>query len=81
MKIVCHAALVEETTAAAESLSAEANNLRSNMAFFKTGTTNNIYYVDSAGTKRFRESVPSQQKALLSSPKSSQSSNTEWSEF
>ena len=34
-----NAALVEETTAAADSLSSEANNLRNNMAFFKTGDT------------------------------------------
>lgn len=32
-----NAALVEETTAAAESLSSEANSLRDSMAFFKTG--------------------------------------------
>jgi methyl-accepting chemotaxis protein len=32
-----NAALVEETTAAAECLGIEANNLRNNMAFFKTG--------------------------------------------
>jgi len=32
-----NAALVEETTSAAESLSAEAHNLRDSMAFFKTG--------------------------------------------
>jgi methyl-accepting chemotaxis protein len=39
-----NAALVEETTAAAESLSSEANTLRNNMAFFNTGTTSNAHY-------------------------------------
>ena len=39
-----NAALVEETTAAAESLSSEANALRNSMAFFKTGTTSNAHY-------------------------------------
>jgi methyl-accepting chemotaxis protein len=32
-----NAALVEETTAAAESLNMEASHLRENMSFFKTG--------------------------------------------
>jgi methyl-accepting chemotaxis protein len=37
-----NAALVEETTAAAESLNHEANELRQNMDFFKTGQSNHL---------------------------------------
>ena len=40
-----NAALVEETTAAAESLSTEANHLKENMSFFKTGSSSQAHYV------------------------------------
>ena len=42
-----NAALTEETTAAAESLSAEASHLRENMSFFNTGIKNNAHYTAS----------------------------------
>lgn len=64
-----NAALVEETTAAAESLSSEANGLRDSMAFFKTGAPQ-------FGSAQTHTRKPAK-KAALPSPKSS----TEWSEF
>lgn len=62
-----NAALVEETTAAAESLSSEANGLRDSMAFFKTGH-------EVVSHANVRKTV---RKNALPSPKSP----TEWNEF
>ena len=70
-----NAALVEETTAAAESLSSEANGLRDSMAFFKTGH-------EVMGHANVRRPV---KKLALAAPKSSSSTSasasSEWSEF
>jgi methyl-accepting chemotaxis protein len=73
-----NSALVEETTAAAESLSTEANNLRNNMSFFKTGQT--------AAVRTTRHSAPKPKAAALikkqiaiSAPK--KANNQEWGEF
>ena len=72
-----NAALVEETTAAAESLSTEANNLRNNMAFFKTGQTVRA----SSSVRPAQRSRPVTKKsAALPAPKKS-NSNEEWGEF
>jgi methyl-accepting chemotaxis protein len=74
-----NAALVEETSSAAESLSAEANHLRENMAFFKTGqsvgTNLNIRPAASVGANlSVRPTRPS-----LPAPK--KTNTTEWGEF
>jgi methyl-accepting chemotaxis protein len=73
-----NAALVEETTAAAESLSSEANNLRNNMSFFKTGQT--------AAARTTRHPAPKPKAAAsikkqiaISAPK--KANNQEWGEF
>jgi methyl-accepting chemotaxis protein len=75
-----NAALVEETTASAESLSTEANNLRNNMAFFKTGQQQN--YRSNAAPSRSParvQSAPTKKPAALPSPKKSNSED--WGEF
>lgn len=75
-----NAALVEETTAAAESLNHEANELRQNMAFFKTGQNNMMPTATRAATNR---SIPKSSKpatkALPAPSKVDQA--TEWQEF
>ncbi len=75
-----NAALVEETTAAAESLNHEANELRRNMAFFKTGQNNMMPTATRAATNR---SIPKSSKpatkALPAPSKLDQA--TEWQEF
>jgi methyl-accepting chemotaxis protein len=71
-----NAALVEETTAAAESLSSEANGLRDSMAFFKTGAPQ----FSNAQTHTRKPA----KKAALPAPKASSTasaSSSEWSEF
>jgi len=79
-----NAALVEETTAAAESLSHEASSLNDNMSFFKTGETSQLRSPSKAAhiapqitvkTTAMSRSKP----AGLPSPKANQSD--EWSEF
>jgi methyl-accepting chemotaxis protein len=64
-----NAALVEETTAAAESLSNEANNLHNAMAFFKTGQEQ----------QQRSPSMPAKKPSALPAPKKSNSE--EWGEF
>lgn len=71
-----NAALVEETTAAAESLSSEANGLRESMAFFKTGTTNPMPMGVSASTHK--AATARTMKAL---PSAKTHNRDEWSEF
>ena len=68
-----NAALVEETTAAAESLSIEANNLRHSMAFFKTGTATVVSKRANTAKKasRAHPALPAPKKA----------NNQEWGEF
>lgn len=75
-----NAALVEETTAAAESLNHEANELRQNMAFFKTGQNNMMPTATRAATSRVipKSSKPAT-KALPAPSKVEQS--TDWQEF
>jgi methyl-accepting chemotaxis protein len=79
-----NAALVEETTAAAESLSSEANNLGNNMAFFKTGQSAGANShgrpVTSVGANLSVRpaSKPSARPAL---PTPKKSNNQEWGEF
>jgi methyl-accepting chemotaxis protein len=75
-----NAALVEETTAAAESLNHEANELRQNMSFFKTGQSNHsMARMPSAPVAK---AAPSRRQATqaLPSPKASNSPD-EWNEF
>ena len=71
-----NAALVEETTAAAESLNHEANELRNNMSFFKTGQ----------GTAAPARLAPTTAKTANRSPAKGlpapkAASSDEWSEF
>ena len=69
-----NAALVEETTAAAESLSTEANNLRHSMAFFKTGTATVVSMRANTVKKPASRAHPA-----LPAPK--KANNQEWGEF
>jgi methyl-accepting chemotaxis protein len=71
-----NAALVEETTAAAENLTTEANNLHNDMAFFKTGQT--VRASSSVRPARV-QSAPAKKPAALPAPKKSNSD--EWGEF
>ncbi len=83
-----NAALVEETTAAAANLSTEANNLRNDMAFFKTGQSAGAQRAASVKNNRSTASVGAslgnrpvaKKSAALPAPKKS-SSNEEWGEF
>jgi methyl-accepting chemotaxis protein len=68
-----NAALVEETNAAAESLSTEAKHLRDNMSFFKTGVNSNAHY-HAKGISKPTKSLS------LPSPTKNTGSN-EWSHF
>lgn len=70
-----NAALVEETTAAAESLNHEANELRQNMAFFKTGQSH-----QSMARPAVKASTSHKPAQALPAPKASSASD-EWSEF
>ncbi|HQR96208.1 MAG TPA: methyl-accepting chemotaxis protein, partial [Thiotrichales bacterium] len=70
-----NAALVEETTAAAESLNHEANELRQNMSFFKTGQSNHA-----TARPVVKATANSSATKGLPSPKANSSSG-EWSEF
>jgi len=65
-----NAALVEETTSAAESLGTEAENLRQSMGFFNTGLSHHF----SAPTKKSRSAV-----SVLTASKADTA--TEWGEF
>lgn len=71
-----NAALVEETTAAAESLSSEANGLRESMAFFKTGVANTT--PTRINTSMHKAAQVRTAKAL---PTPKTQSSDEWSEF
>jgi methyl-accepting chemotaxis protein len=73
-----NAALVEETTAAAESLSTEANNMRSNMAFFKTGAATVISLRANKGSNTAIK-APVRNKMALPAPQ--KANNQEWGEF
>jgi methyl-accepting chemotaxis protein len=77
-----NAALVEETNSAAESLSNEANHLRDNLAFFRTGVANqerrrNVS-TRTAPIAR-AQNTSAKKPAALPSPKKSNSD--EWGEF
>jgi methyl-accepting chemotaxis protein len=79
-----NAALVEQTTAAAESLSHEAFSLNANMDFFKTGEASkvplhNMSVTQTKLTAKPSKVSPAQQTKLLPTTKSSKSN--EWSEF
>ena len=73
-----NAALVEETTSAAESLSIEANNLRNNMAFFKTGQTAAARATSHSAP---RNKVPAPAKKQMTLPAPQKSNSQEWGEF
>ena len=70
-----NAALVEETTNAAESLSTEANNLRDSMSFFKTGQTNSL--------QAMRRPTHQKQTATtaMALPAPKKTNSEEWGEF
>lgn len=74
-----NAALVEETTAAANSLSQEAERLTSNMSFFKTGQNNHVM-VRMVNPSATAASLSVQGTKKLPSPKAT-SNKDEWSEF
>jgi methyl-accepting chemotaxis protein len=73
-----NAALVEETTAAADSLSSEANALRNNMAFFKTGAATVISMRANTGSNTAVK-APVRNKIALPAPQ--KVNNQEWGEF
>lgn len=72
-----NAALVEETTAAAESLNHEANELRQNISFFKTGQATQSAARITASTNK----TPSRSGTKALSSVKNHSSPDEWSEF
>lgn len=72
-----NAALVEETTAAAESLNHEANELRQNISFFKTGQATQSEARITASTNK----TPSRSGTKALSSVKNHSSPDEWSEF
>lgn len=72
-----NAALVEETTAAAESLSYEAKLLKENMSFFKTGVNSSAHYIRKPTAPQGGARPASPAKGL---PAPS-SSGTEWQNF
>ena len=76
-----NAALVEETTAAADSLSREANALRNNMAFFKTGAATVVSLrANTVGANlSVRPASKSSGRPALPAPK--KANNQEWGEF
>jgi len=69
-----NAALVEQTTQAAASLSGEANHLQENMAFFKTGRLDNQRL-----SQRVTHAKPSTKVIAL--PRHSHQQSDEWNEF
>ena len=71
-----NAALVEETTAAAESLNHEASELRQNMSFFKTGQG---VQMQSKPPRARVAQLPQAASKSLPAPKAN--NGTEWSEF
>jgi methyl-accepting chemotaxis protein len=77
-----NAALVEETTAAAESLSSEANNLRDNMAFFKTGqaVVSNVRPASKPAAKAIA-SVGTNARPRPALPAPKKGNGEEWGEF
>ena len=76
-----NAALVEETTAAAESLNHEANELRQNMSFFKTGQNNHSMARKAMPAAPAAKAAPNRQATqALPSPKASNGTD-EWNEF
>ncbi|OYX07133.1 MAG: hypothetical protein B7Z05_02645 [Thiotrichales bacterium 32-46-8] len=76
-----NAALVEETTAAAESLNHEANELRQNMSFFKTGQNNHSMARKAMPSAPAAKAAPNRQTTqALPSPKASNGAD-EWNEF
>lgn len=77
-----NAALVEETTAAAQSLSSEAKDLRESMAFFKTGQQSNAHYHQPKQKQAHKsvKSLPSR-RAVPALPAPNSRSANEWSEF
>jgi methyl-accepting chemotaxis protein len=75
-----NAALVEETTAAAENLSDEAEQLRHNMSFFNTGTTTNKGVLPQLSTRKPMASSKTPTKAMLPAPKATNQAK-EWEEF
>jgi methyl-accepting chemotaxis protein len=75
-----NAALVEETTAAATSLTTEANNLHNDMAFFKTGQQqNHRQNVAPSHPPARSPNTPAKKPAALPAPKKANSE--EWGEF
>jgi methyl-accepting chemotaxis protein len=75
-----NAALVEETTAAAESLNHEANELRQNMAFFKTGQGGQLPIATRAATNRATSKLSKPATKALAAPSKAEQA-TEWQEF
>ena len=76
-----NAALVEETTAAAESLNHEANELRQNMSFFKTEQNNHSMARKAMPSAPAAKAAPNRQAPqALPSPKASNGTD-EWNEF
>lgn len=73
-----NAALVEETTAAAESLSAEANNLHQSMTFFKTGSANAMPRIAKQHTVTKSKTAIA---ALPATVTSSSAPTQDWNEF
>ncbi|OZA96477.1 MAG: hypothetical protein B7X52_05135, partial [Thiotrichales bacterium 34-46-19] len=71
----------EETTAAAESLNHEANELRQNMSFFKTGQNNHSMARKAMPSAPAAKAAPNRQTTqALPSPKASNGAD-EWNEF
>lgn len=77
-----NAALVEQTHAASESLTSEANHLITNMSFFKTGTTSHAHYQRKASHKMTVKPSAGAGKPMkgLPIPANAGHSN-EWSDF
>jgi methyl-accepting chemotaxis protein len=77
-----NAALVEETTAAAECLGIEANNLRNNMAFFKTGQNIRAQHVIPLQSQRLSspiEKTKERNRPALPAPQKAKTDT--WGEF
>jgi methyl-accepting chemotaxis protein len=75
-----NAALVEETTAAAESLSTEADHLKENMGFFNTGAVvSQSRYIAKPSTRSATPTPKAKPSKGLPSPKAN--STNEWSDF
>lgn len=78
-----NAALVEETAAAAESLSEQSSILRKEMSFFSTGDTRSQASPQRAVAQRapVAKALSSRQQPAQKTPKSSNSSSDEWADF